>query len=148
MVMSKASAAWEPDGDIGWTETTSVAAALGAWQAEMQRQNGVERSRLGTTRRDAEQTGCRRSFLLSYFGQDYCGPCGSCDNDLARPEAAHTDVPFAVGVRIWSERWGEGAVQRRDGDQATMLFDEHGYRDLLVSLVLEPGLLRSSSSAG
>jgi hypothetical protein len=29
-----------------------------------------------------------------------------------------------------------------------VLFDEHGYRDLLVPLVLERGLLRSASSAG
>ena len=41
-----------------------------------------------------------------------------------------------------SERWGEGTVQRYDGDQLTVLFDDHGYRDLLVPLVLERGLLR------
>ncbi len=37
-------------------------------------------------RRYAEHDGCRRSFLLSYFGQDYPGPCGNCDNDLAHAE--------------------------------------------------------------
>ena len=41
-----------------------------------------------------------------------------------------------------SERWGEGTVQRYDGDQLTVLFDEHGYRDLLVPLVVERRLLR------
>ena len=41
-----------------------------------------------------------------------------------------------------SERWGEGTVQRYDGDQLTVLFDEHGYRDLLVPLVVERQLLR------
>ena len=50
--------------------------------------------------------------------------------------------PFAVGGRVLSERWGEGTVQRYDGDQLTVLFDDHGYRDLLVPLVLERGLLR------
>ena len=50
--------------------------------------------------------------------------------------------PFAIGERVTSERWGEGTVQRYDGDQLTVLFDEHGYRDLLVPLVVERRLLR------
>jgi len=47
-----------------------------------------------------------------------------------------------VGERVLSERWGEGTVQRYDGDQLTVLFDQHGYRDLLLPLVLERQLLR------
>ena len=93
-------------------------------------------------RRYAEHTGCRRSFLLSYFGQDYPGPCGNCDNDEARVSRPLAPEPFAVGSRVKSDRWGEGTVQRYDGDQLTVLFDEHGYRDLLVPLVLERGLLQ------
>src|SRR5260370_41510206 len=46
-----------------------------------------------------------------------------------------------------SERWGEGTVWRYDGDQVTALFDEHGYRNLLVLLALERGLPRPASSA-
>jgi ATP-dependent DNA helicase RecQ len=90
-----------------------------------------------------EHPGCRDSFLLTYFGQDYPGPCGHCDNDLAQPmPSAQVDVPFGVGTRVVSERWGEGTVQRYDGDQVTVLFDEHGYRELFVPVVLERGLLR------
>jgi len=102
----------------------------------------VERTRLTMMRRYAEHTGCRRSFLLSYFGQDYPGPCGNCDNDLTPAEAPPAEVPFAVGARVVSERWGEGTVQRYDGDQVTVLFDEHGYRELFVPLVLKRALLR------
>ena len=40
-----------------------------------------------------------------------------------------------------SERWGEGTVQRYDGDQVTVLFDEHGYRELYLPVVREHGLL-------
>jgi ATP-dependent DNA helicase RecQ len=47
---------------------------------------------------------------------------------------------------VASDRWGEGTVQRYDGDQLTVLFDDHGYRDLLVPLVLERGLLCLASS--
>ena len=141
-------ATWQADGSVRWTGTLSVAAALEASEAETRRENEVERSRLEMMRRYAEHTGCRRSFLLSYFGQDYPGPCGKCDNDLAHVEVAQVDAPFAVGTRVASERWGEGTVQRYDGDQVTVLFDEHGYRDLLVPLVLERGLLRPASSGG
>jgi ATP-dependent DNA helicase RecQ len=94
-------------------------------------------------RRYAEHTGCRRSFLLSYFGQSYRGPCGHCDNDTTLVAQSLAAEPFAVGGRVLSDRWGEGTVQRYDGDQLTVLFDDHGYRDLLLPLVLERGLLRS-----
>ena len=93
-------------------------------------------------RRYAEHTGCSRSFLLSYFGQSYRGPCGRCDNDRNTVSQASSNEPFALGSRVASDRWGEGTVQRYDGDQLTVLFDDHGYRDLLVPLVLERGLLR------
>jgi ATP-dependent DNA helicase RecQ len=93
-------------------------------------------------RRYAEHTRCRRSFLLSYFGQNYRGPCRNCDNDEARVAVPAASEPFPVGGRVRSERWGEGTVQRYDGDQLTVLFDDHGYRDLLVPLVVERGLLR------
>jgi hypothetical protein len=73
--------------------------------------------------------------------QDYPGPCGNCDNDLAHAEAPPVSVPFPVGARIVSERWGQGSVQRYDGDHVTVLFDEHGYRELYVPVVVDPGLL-------
>jgi hypothetical protein len=37
--------------------------------------------------------------------------------------------------------WGDGAVQRYDGDAVVVLFDEGGYRMLEIDLVLERGLL-------
>ena len=52
--------------------------------------------------------------------------------------------PFPVGARVASGRWGEGTVQRYDGDQVTVLFDEHGYRDLLVPLVIQRRLLTAA----
>jgi ATP-dependent DNA helicase RecQ len=140
--------AWQADGEVRWTGAVTVAEALAASEAETQREDEVERSRLTMMRRYAEHTGCRRSFLLTYFGQDYPGPCGNCDNDLAHPEPARADVPFAVGSRVVSERWGEGTVQRYDGDQITVLFDEHGYRELFLPVVLQRSLLRPASATG
>jgi ATP-dependent DNA helicase RecQ len=52
-----------------------------------------------------------------------------------------------VGARVVSERWGTGTVQRYDGDQVTVLFDEHGYRELFVPVVVEHGLLQPAPGA-
>jgi ATP-dependent DNA helicase RecQ len=137
-------AAWQPDGELRWTDTMTVATAVEASEAQTERGDEVERTRLAMMRRYADHTGCRRSFLLTYFGQDYRGPCGNCDNDAGGAAAAPAEVPFAVGARVVSERWGDGTVQRYDGDQITVLFDEHGYRQLFMPVVLERRLLRSA----
>ncbi|HUA30195.1 MAG TPA: RecQ family ATP-dependent DNA helicase [Streptosporangiaceae bacterium] len=135
-------ARWNVDGDVTWAGTSSVADALEASNKETEREDEIERTRLAMMRRYADQTGCRRSFLLTYFGQDYPGPCGNCDNDLAPAGPAPVSVPFEVGARVLSERWGEGTVQRYDGDHMTVLFDEHGYRELYVPVVVDHGLLK------
>jgi ATP-dependent DNA helicase RecQ len=139
-------AAWEPSGDVRWSGALDVDDVVAASEQETSRENEVERSRLDMMRRYAEHTGCRRSFLLSYFGQDYPGPCGNCDNDLVAQAEQPALEPFAIGERVTSERWGEGTVQRYDGDQLTVLFDEHGYRELLVPLVVERQLLRTKGA--
>ncbi len=54
------------------------------------------------------------------------------DNDLEPGEATPPGEPFAVGTRVAGGHWGEGTVQRYDRDHVTVLFDEHGYRDLFV----------------
>jgi ATP-dependent DNA helicase RecQ len=137
-------AGWSADGGIRWSGAQSLADALRASNEATAREREIERSRLEMMRRYAEHTGCRRSFLLTYFGQDYRGPCGRCDNDRLRSAVQPGPEIFPVGARVVSERWGEGTVQRYDGDQVTVLFDDHGYRDLLVPIVVERGLLRRS----
>jgi ATP-dependent DNA helicase RecQ len=135
-------AAWDANGEISWSGELGIEAAVAAAGAEAELEREIEHSRLEMMRRYAEHAGCRRSFLLTYFGQPYAGPCGNCDNDLAGHVDESRPQPFAIGERVVSERWGDGTVQRYDGDQVTVLFDDHGYRDLLVPLVVERGLLR------
>jgi ATP-dependent DNA helicase RecQ len=54
----------------------------------------VDQSRLTMMRAYAETDGCRRQFLLGYFGEDLPEPCGNCD---ACAEAANqTDGPAAA----------------------------------------------------
>jgi ATP-dependent DNA helicase RecQ len=135
-------ASWVADGGVRWNEQMSVAASLEASAQKSAREREIQASRLEMMRRYAEHTGCRRSFLLTYFGQDYPGPCGNCDNDGRRPATSQWDEPFPIGARVATERWGLGTIQRYDRDQVTILFDDHGYRDLLVSVLLEKKLLR------
>jgi ATP-dependent DNA helicase RecQ len=137
-------AGWVADGGVRWTEAMSVADALEASAHETAREQEIQATRLEMMRRYAERTGCRRSFLLTYFGQDYAGPCGACDNDGPdRTPEALGDEPFPIGSRVASERWGEGTIQRYDRNHVTVLFNEHGYRDLFVPIVLDKHLLRA-----
>ena len=46
----------------------------------------VENNKLETMLGLAELTGCRRTALLSYFGDTLEAPCGNCDNCVSPPE--------------------------------------------------------------
>jgi ATP-dependent DNA helicase RecQ len=97
-----------------------------------------ERSRLEMMRAFAETRGCRREFVLSYFGEPFEAPCGRCDNCRAGlvEEGDGGDEPF---------EWGEGVVQRYDGDRAVVvLFDDVGYKTLALDVVIERELLRAA----
>jgi ATP-dependent DNA helicase RecQ len=135
-------ASWAADGGVQWNELMDVPSSLEASAAKSAREEEVQSSRLEMMRRYAEHTGCRRSFLLTYFGQNYPGPCGNCDNDLQRPATPHWGEPFPIGARVATEHWGEGTIQRYDRDQVTILFDDHGYRDVLVSALIEKNSIR------
>ena len=94
-----------------------------------------DRSRVDMMRGYAEADGCRREFLLSYFGEPFRPPCGRCDNcEAGRGEAPAEDVPFAVGARVAHEQWGEGVVQRYDDDAVVVLFDDVGYKTLALGV--------------
>ena len=158
---------WQADGEPAWSGAMTVAEALKASQREIDRASEIETSRLRMMRHYAEHPGCRRSFLLTYFGQDYPGPCGNCDNDLDHDGQAASSSssaasagggadggadggagePFPVGARVVSERWGEGTVQRYDGDQVTVLFDQHGYRELYLPVVRDHALLKTADGS-
>jgi ATP-dependent DNA helicase RecQ len=113
-----------------------------AFQAEEHRRS-FDRSRVDMMRGYAETGGCRRSFVLSYFGEPYEPPCGNCDNcDAGLVEAPPADRPFAVGARVAHTTFGEGVLQRYDGDQVVVLFDDVGYKSLALELVDGRGLLR------
>jgi ATP-dependent DNA helicase RecQ len=114
-----------------------------AAEAEENR-HAFDRSRVEMMRAYAEERrGCRRAFILGYFGEAFEPPCGNCDlcdaglGSVEEPTAAG----FAVGDRVAHGSWGPGTVGRIEGDQITVVFDSVGYKTLDAGLVSEKGLL-------
>ena len=117
-------------------------AVAAAAQAESERA-AFDRSRIEMMRAYAEHDGCRRAFLLGYFGEEYTPPCGNCDNCDAGlgspPDAGQSD--FRVGDRVSHAEWGEGSVVSLDEEALTVVFDSVGYRTLALEVVRERDLL-------
>ncbi len=103
----------------------------------------TDRSRVEMARAYAETTGCRRHFLLAYFGEDYPAPCGNCDvcdekdagSEPSERRAHPAAAAFPVGSAVRHAQWGEGTVLSEDGDRITVLFDRSGYRTLALEAV-------------
>jgi ATP-dependent DNA helicase RecQ len=105
-----------------------------------------EKSRLEMMRSYAEHTGCRRDFVLSYFGEEHEAPCGNCDNcdaGLVEPEA-DIDRPFEIGATVTHSEWGAGEVQRYDDNRVVVLFESVGYKTLDLELAEEKNLLQAA----
>jgi ATP-dependent DNA helicase RecQ len=114
----------------------------------------LERSRVDMMRGYAETTGCRRRFLMGYFGQAQDGACGNCDLcesgtvDVMRPaETEKHPNPFAPGTQVRHGRWGNGAVMSEDDGRLTVLFESVGYRTLSLAVVLQHDLLSTPREA-
>jgi ATP-dependent DNA helicase RecQ len=126
-------------------DDAAIAAAIDeAALAEEQRES-FDRSRVEMMRAYAEHDGCRRAFVLGYFGEEYDPPCGNCDWCEAHA-GEHEPEPqdgLQVGVRVRHPVWGEGSVSGRERDQITVVFDHVGYRTLDAGLVAERGLLET-----
>ena len=74
---------------------TSEAAELAAKAQE--RMKAARRERIEQMQRYAELSTCRREYLLRYFGDDFTGPCGNCDNDQL--PVASTGTENGAGTR-------------------------------------------------
>jgi ATP-dependent DNA helicase RecQ len=137
-----------PDGRIAGDPEPQAAAARAAEVAEQHRL--VERSRIEMMRGYAETTGCRRQYLLAYFGgqlEHPCGNCDSCHEGTAGPTSDGLDSPFELQSVVEHAEWGRGVVMRFEGDRVTVLFDNVGYRTLHLDTVVSRGLLRHVSPA-
>lgn len=141
-----------------------VAAAVELGEARQR----VEQSRLTMMRAYAETDGCRRQFLLSYFGEDLPEPCNNCDgcaeagrrgegpasgsrketgaggkkHDGGAPQGAGADDPFPLQSAVVHKEWGQGLVMRHEDDVITVLFEQEGYKTLSRTAVMEHKLLK------
>jgi len=119
--------------------------------AEAEHEHGeLIRSRVEMMRAYAEAPGCRREFLLTYFGEPFRGPCEACDNcrtgasedPAAADDALPAGFPFPPGCAVRHAEWGDGTVLRvEDGERLVVLFDRVGYKTLSLAVVSESDVL-------
>ncbi|MEV0385839.1 RecQ family ATP-dependent DNA helicase [Nonomuraea sp. NPDC050643] len=126
------------DGDLRYTARALTPEQAVARAVELdEARHRVDDSRIDMMRGYAETRGCRRRFLLEYFGQPYAGPCGSCDTcqDGEPPEPAPEGGEFPVQAKVTHTMWGPGTVMSREHDRITVLFDSVGYKTLSLTVV-------------
>ncbi|HKG50734.1 MAG TPA: ATP-dependent DNA helicase RecQ [Actinomycetales bacterium] len=136
-----------PDGSLAVDEAVEAAEEVAHARQRL------DRSRVEMMRGYAETTGCRRQFLLGYFGEELPEPCGNCDTCAdgsamaADPEAdaavAEVGAQFPLNARVRHREWGAGVVMRPEADRVTVLFEQVGYRTLAIqALDGDPELLQ------
>ena len=116
-----------------------VAAAVNV--AETHRR--LTRSRIEMMRGYAETIGCRRQFLLGYFGEQLPHPCGNCDTCEAGTsrDASAEEHPYSINDAVQHNQWGHGIVMSLEQDRLTVLFDDVGYKTLALAAVERNRLL-------
>jgi ATP-dependent DNA helicase RecQ len=130
--------------DVPEDAPTPGEAAVAA-RAAQERQQRLERSRVDMIKDYAETSGCRRTYLLSYFGERYDPPCDNCDRCLSGEAAATVEHgPFPPGARVVHETLGTGRIVRIEERKIVVLFDDLGYQSLSVDVVEANDLLREA----
>ncbi|WP_350003928.1 RecQ family ATP-dependent DNA helicase [Pseudarthrobacter sp. WHRI 8279] len=116
----------------------------------------VDQSRLTMMRAYAETDGCRRQFLLGYFGEELAKACGNCDacadaarhytrdgaDDGGTAPGGRAAEPFPLQSAVVHKEWGPGLVMRHEDDVITVLFEQEGYKTLSRAAVVEHELLK------
>jgi len=94
-----------------------------------------DQSKLAMMLQYAETTGCRRRFILNYFGEDFdAQSCGACDNCL-QGHREQTTSGYRISDIVYHPKFGQGTVERAEKDLVTVLFPNVGYKTLLASAV-------------
>jgi ATP-dependent DNA helicase RecQ len=132
---------------LALTRAVTLEQARAAASAVSAQRRHIEESRLAMMRAYAETLGCRRQFLLRYFGDDLAEPCGNCDTCesgtayLQQPDASVDAGGFHEGDRVHHAAWGAGEVVSVGADRLTVFFESAGYRVLSLEAVAEGHLL-------
>ncbi len=141
VVLDDEGAAHPADGAPPPGETAAAARALA------EHHERVDQSRVEMMRGYAETTGCRRQYLLGYFGEQLGEPCGNCDTCSAgtsheQPAGGDADTPFPPETAVVHTQWGPGVVMRVEDDRVVVLFEEVGYKTLALRAVEANDLLQ------
>ena len=136
-----------PDGYVAATDDVDAVADAVPEAREIQAsREAFDRSRVDMIRGLAEiSRGCRREYVLAYFGEPFEAPCGACDLCDEGRHAERGEQPFAVGARVAHAKWGEATVQRYEEDKIVLLFDSVGYKSLDLAVVAERSLLEPAA---
>lgn len=128
---------------IALSEDLRPAEALTRAQETSEMLQRIDRSRIEMMRGYAETDGCRRQFLLGYFGEELADPCGNCDTCDAGTavDITHDAADFPLQAAVVHREWGSGIVMSVDDDRLTVFFEEQGYRTLSLALVRDQDLL-------
>ncbi len=100
-----------------------------------------DQSKLAMMLQYAESRGCRRRFILNYFGEDFelenCGQCDNCLHAAAAAKAQDTRVTsgYRIADIVTHPKFGQGTVERAEKDLVTVLFPSVGYKTLLAKAV-------------
>ena len=133
------------DGRLRYVERLAPAAAVRRAVELAQRHQQLIRSRIEMMRGYAETTGCRRRYLLGYFGEELPGRCEHCDSCESAKRVdtspAAGDGAYPLNSRVRHPEWGDGVVMRIEDDRITVLFESEGYKTLGSRVVRENGLL-------
>ncbi len=110
------------------------------------------KSRVSMMRGYAETNGCRRQYLLGYFGEDLAEPCGNCDTCREGTSTVHRqpgsrDTRFRPNTAVEHEQLGRGVVLRIEEDRLTVLFEDAGYCTLSLQTVVDRDLLQPVTRA-
>jgi ATP-dependent DNA helicase RecQ len=131
------------DGAVDLRPDETVEHAVSEAVEVAERHRRMLRSRLHMLRGYAETTGCRRQYLLGYFGEQLAEPCGNCDTceaGTAQRRFPGTDE-FQLNGHVRHGQWGHGVVMSVEEDRMAVLFDEEGYKVLSLAAVREQDLL-------
>ncbi len=134
-----------PSGEVVPAEDSpNLSEAAKAAAEEQRKRKEHEVLRLEKMQVYAEMSGCRREYVLSYFGDHSISEnCGNCDNCLGREDKPRR--PFEPGSRVEHVKLGRGVVERYQDGNIVVLFDDGGRTTLSMKFVKENNLLKPAA---
>ena len=124
----------------GLTDNALENRALVLNLANYDTKKSYDQSKLAMMLQYCETRGCRRRFILNYFGEDFENEsCGQCDNCLRSAKVVRGErvtSGYHIADVVTHPKFGQGTVERAEKDLVTVLFPSVGYKTLLASSVI------------